>query len=80
MKQNSQTFTWADPHKPHVCQQRFRGTPDDPHPAKGSLVLFVYFFLALIMSILRLELPSVLMRPLYIVDADVTQDFLQINL
>lgn len=42
--------------------------------------LFVSLILALVMSVFGLELPGILVCSLHIVDANITQDFLQVNL
>lgn len=46
----------------------------------GWAKLIISLLLALVMSVLRLEFPGVLVSPLHIVDAYVTQDFLQVDL
>lgn len=51
----------------------------EPRPCVGQK-LFISLFLALVMSILWLQLPRVLVCSLHIVDADISQDFLQVTL
>lgn len=42
--------------------------------------LFISLFLSLVMSIFRPELPGILVRSLYVVDTNITQNFLQVSL